>query len=72
VLILQAMCLAEPAGSRAVEVTDALAEARAELTVAERHLRRLDEQTADLAGELEGLIAAVEAAMRAQGNRHAD
>ena len=45
--------MAEPAGGRAVEVTDALAAARAELAAAERHLRRLDEQTADLAGELE-------------------
>jgi hypothetical protein len=72
VLILQAMCMAEPAGGRAVEVTDALAEARAELAAAERHLRRLDEQTADLAGELEGVIAAAEDAMRAQGNGQAD
>jgi hypothetical protein len=72
VLILQAMCMAEPAGGRAVEVPDALAEARAELAAAERHLRRLDEQTADLAGELEGVIAAAEDAMRAQGNGQAD
>ena len=35
-------------------------------------LRRLDEETADLAGELEGLIAAAEDAMRVQGNGHAD
>jgi hypothetical protein len=72
VLILQAMCLAEPAGSRAVEVTDTLAETRAELTAAEAHLRRLDQQTADLAAELEGLIAAAEDATRVQGNGHAD
>jgi hypothetical protein len=58
VLLLQAMCLAEPAGSTADEVTNALADARAELRTAEEHLRRLDEQTADLAGELDGLIAA--------------
>jgi hypothetical protein len=35
VLMLQAMCLAEPAGSSAVEVSDALAEARAEPQAAE-------------------------------------
>jgi hypothetical protein len=50
----------------------ALAEARAELHVAERDLRRLDEQTADLAGELQGLIAAAQDAVRAPGNGHAD
>ncbi|MGO9898759.1 MAG: hypothetical protein ACLP0J_03465 [Solirubrobacteraceae bacterium] len=66
------MCLAEPAGGRAVEVSDALAEARAELHAAERHLRRLGEQTADLAGGLQGLIASVQDAIRAQGNGHAD
>ncbi len=70
--MLQAICLAEPAGSKAIEVSDALAEARAELHAAERHLRRLDEQTADLAEELQGLIAAAEDAIRAQGNGHAD
>lgn len=71
-LMLQAMCLAEPAGSKAAEVTEALAEARAQLMAAQEHLRRLDEQTADLAGELEGLIAAAEDAMHAHGNGHAD
>ena len=68
VLLLQAMCLAEPAGSTADEVTNALADARAELSTAEEHLRRLDEQTADLAGELHGLIAAAHDAMHTHGN----
>ena len=72
VLILQAMCLAEPAGSRAGEVTVALADAHEELTAAQRHLHRLDEQTANLAGELEGLVVAVEDAMRAKGNGYGD
>ncbi|MDQ3676073.1 MAG: hypothetical protein M3401_04595 [Actinomycetota bacterium] len=71
VLLLQAMCLAEPAGSTATEVTKALADARAELSTAEEHLRRLDEQTADLAGELHGLIAAAHDAMRTHGNGQA-
>ena len=71
-LMLQAMCLAEPAGSSAVEATAALAEARADLLAAERHLHRLDEQMPDLAGELQGVIAAAEDAMRAHGNGHAD
>ena len=66
VLILQAMCLAEPAGSRAGEVTVTLADAHEELTAAQRHLHRLDEQTANLAADLEGLVVAVEDAMRAQ------
>jgi len=70
--MLQAMCLAEPAGSSAVEATAALAEARADLLAAERHLHRLDEQMPDLAGELQGVIAAAEDAMRAHGNGHAD
>ncbi len=48
--MLQAMCLADPAGSSAVEVSEALAEARGGLHAAERHLRRLHEQSADLAG----------------------
>jgi uncharacterized protein (DUF3084 family) len=56
VLILQSMCLTEPTGSRAVEVTDTLAEARAELSTAQRHLQQLDEQTADLAAELGAVI----------------
>jgi len=47
VLVLQAMCLAEPAGSRAIEVTDALAGAREELAAAHAHLLRLENQTAD-------------------------
>ena len=71
VLLLQAMCLAEPAGSTAVEVSAALADARAELSSAAAHLGRLDEQTADLADELEGVIAAAEDAMRTRGNGHA-
>jgi hypothetical protein len=70
VLLLQAMCLAEPAGSTAVEVTNALADARAELRTAEQHLRRLDEQTADLASELDDLITAAHDAMRGHGNGH--
>ena len=70
VLLLQAMCLAEPAGSTAVEVSAAL-DARAELDSAQKHLRRLDEQTADLAAELGGVIAAAEDAMRPHGNGHA-
>jgi hypothetical protein len=37
-----------------------------------RALGRLDQQTDDLAGELRGLIAAAQDAMRAQGNGHAD
>ena len=72
VLILQAMCLAEPAGSRAGEVTVALADAHEELTAAQRHLHHLDEQTANLAVELEGLVVAVEDAMRAKGNGYGD
>ena len=70
VLLLQAMCLAEPAGSTAVEVTEALADARAELSRAEEHLQRLDQQTADLADELRGVIAAAQDAMRTRGNGH--
>ena len=72
VLILQAICLAEPAGSRAGEVTVALADAHEELTAAQRHLHRLNEQTANLAVELEGLVVAVEDAMRAKGNGYGD
>ena len=74
VLLLQAMCLAEPAGSTAVEVTDLLAEARAELSTAQGHLRRVDQQTVSLASELAGVIAAAEEAMRGRGggNEHAD
>jgi len=49
-------------------VTNALADARAELSSAEEHLRRLDEQTADLAGELHGLIDAAHDAMHTRGN----
>ena len=71
VSLLQAMCLAEPAGSTAVEATTALADARAQLDSAQEHLRRLDEQTADLAAELDGVIAAAEDAMRGTGNGHA-
>jgi hypothetical protein len=70
VLLLQAMCLAEPAGSTAVEVTNALADACAELNNAEKHSRRLDEQTADLANELDGLITAAHDVMRGHGNGH--
>jgi signal transduction histidine kinase len=70
VLLLQAMCLAEPAGSTAVEVTEALADARAELSRAEAHLRRLDQQTAGLADELRGVIAAAQDAMDTRGNGH--
>jgi len=51
-------------------VTDALADARAELRTAEQHLRRLDEQTADLASELDDLITAAHDAMRGHGNGH--
>ncbi len=59
-----------PAGGTAVEMTNAIADARAELSTAEKHLRRLDEQTADLAGELGGLITAAHDAMRGHGNGH--
>ena len=61
--------LAEPAGSTAVEATTALADTRVQLDSAQEHLRRLDEQTADLAGELEGVIAA-RGAMRPRGKGH--
>ena len=44
-------------------MTEALAEARAEPKTAEADLRRLDEQTADLASELEGVIAAAQDAI---------
>ena len=70
VLLLQAMCVAEPAGSTAVEVTEALAEARAELSRAEEHLQCLDQQTADLADELRGVITAAQNAMHTRGNEH--
>jgi hypothetical protein len=59
-----------PRASTAVEVTNALTDARAELRSAEEHLRRLDEQTADLAGELDALITAAHDAMRGHDNRH--
>ncbi len=58
-LMLQAMCLADPAGSSAVEVSEALAEARGGLRAAERHLRRLHEQTADLAGAFDSASVAL-------------
>lgn len=68
VLILQAMCMAKPAGSTAVEVTEALADARVELARAQDGLERLDEQTISLAAELDGVIAAAHDAMRRSGN----
>jgi uncharacterized protein (DUF3084 family) len=56
----------------AVEVTDALDQARAELTAAEQHLRRLGEQTADLAGELAGVIAPPKTRSARKATGHAD
>jgi hypothetical protein len=68
VSMLQAMAMAEPSGSRANQVADALATAREELAAAQRRLDALDEQMADLAGDLASVIAAAHDAMRAQGN----
>ena len=71
VLILQAMCMAEPADGSAAEVTGALADAGDELARARERLDRLDEQTLSLAAELDGVIAAAQDAMRRRGNGHA-
>ena len=68
VSMLQAMSLAEPSGSKAGEVAGALAAAREELAAAQRHLDALDEQMADLAGELASVIAAAHDAMRGKAN----
>jgi hypothetical protein len=67
VSMLQAMSLAEPSGSHAGEVADALAAAREELVAAQRHLDALDDQMADLAGELASVIAAAHDAMQGNG-----
>jgi hypothetical protein len=68
VSMLQAMSLAEPSGSRAGELAGAMAAARQELAAAQRHLDALDEQMADLGGELASVIAAAHDAMRGQPN----
>ncbi|MGZ6693281.1 MAG: hypothetical protein ACXVHQ_38510, partial [Solirubrobacteraceae bacterium] len=68
VSMLQAMGLAEPSGSKAGEVAGALAAAREELAAAQRHLDALDEQIADLAGELASIIAAAHDAMSGKAN----
>ena len=68
VSMLQAMSLAEPSGSKAGKVAGALAAAREELAAAQRHLDALDEQMADLAGELASVIAAAHDAMRGKAN----
>jgi hypothetical protein len=68
VSMLQAMSLAEPTGSQAGEVAAALAAAREELAAAQRHLDALDDQMADLAGELASVIAAAYDAMRSKAN----
>ena len=45
-----------------------MAAAREELAAAQRHLDALDEQMADLGGELASVIAAAHDAMRGQAN----
>ena len=64
--------MAEPSGSRADEVTNALATAREELAAAQQHLDTLDEQMTDLAGELASVINAAYDAMRAERNDAAE
>ncbi|MEO8968822.1 MAG: DUF6245 family protein [Solirubrobacteraceae bacterium] len=70
VLLLQAMSLAEPAGSRAREVADALTEAREQLATAEEHLDHLDEQIVGLGDTLALVIAAVEDSVNADPDGH--
>jgi hypothetical protein len=72
VSMLQAMAMAEPSGSRADEVSDALATAREELAAAQQHLDALDQQMTDLAGELASVISAAYDAMRAERNDDAE
>ncbi len=72
VSMLQAMAMAEPSGSRADEVTDALATAREELAAAQQHLDALDQQMTDLAGELANVISAAYDAMRPERNDDAE
>jgi len=70
VSMLQAMCLAEPSGSRAPEVAEAMATARKELAAAHHHLDALGDQVADLAHALASVIAAADDAMRGARNGH--
>jgi hypothetical protein len=65
VSMLQAIATAEPSGSSAAEVTDALATAREQLAAAQEHLEVLDRQMTDLAGELASVISAAYDAMHA-------
>lgn len=64
VTLLQAITLAEPTGSTADQVADAVQEAQTELTTAQAHLSRFQGQAATIAAELEGVIAAASRAMR--------
>jgi hypothetical protein len=70
VLLLQSMCLAEPGGAHAEEVTDCLTTAKTELAAAHRHLDRLGEQMAAAADALYEVVTAAENAMHATGNGH--
>jgi hypothetical protein len=70
VLLFQSMCLAEPEGTLAEEVADCLMKARAELSIAQRHLDRLDEQMTAAADALYEVVTAAENAMRGTGNGH--
>ena len=70
VLLLQSMCLAEPEGSHAAEVSDCLTTAESELAAAQRHLGRLNEQMTAAADALYEVITAAETAMHATGNGH--
>ena len=70
VLLLQSMCLAEPGGAHAEEVSDCLASAKTELAAAQRHLERLGEQVTAAGEALYEVIAAAENAMHATGNGH--
>jgi hypothetical protein len=66
------MCLAEPGGTHAEEVTDCLATAKTELAAAQRHLGRLDleKQMTAAADALYEVVTAAENAMHATGNGH--
>jgi hypothetical protein len=68
VLLLQSMCLAEPEGTHAEEVSDCLTTAKTELAAAQRHLGRLDEQMTAAADALYEVVTAAENAMHATGN----